>query len=69
MTAKRKPVRTCVGCRKQGLKPDLVRFVRSADGHLAPDPSGKSPGRGAYVHPDTACVQLARKRGVKIASV
>ena len=59
----------CVGCRKQGLKPELVRFVRLADGHLTPDPTGRMPGRGAYVHPDEACLQLARKRGVNLGSV
>jgi hypothetical protein len=56
------PVRTCVACRREGLKADLVRLVRGADGAAAVDRTGRAPGRGAYLHPDPACVELARKR-------
>jgi len=69
VTAKHKPVRTCVGCREESLKPDLVRFVRSPDGHFVVDSTGRAPGRGAYLHRDAACLQLARKRGLNLASV
>jgi predicted RNA-binding protein YlxR (DUF448 family) len=62
-----KPVRTCVACREEGLKADLVRLVRSPDGLLVVDPTGRAPGRGAYLHRDAACAELARKRGLKIA--
>ena len=61
-TARREgPVRTCVGCRARVAKPDLLRVV-AADGVLAVDLAGRLPGRGAHVHPDLGCVDLAEKR-------
>jgi uncharacterized protein len=64
-----KPRRTCIGCRQEGFKPELVRLVRSADGKLTVDATGRAPGRGAYLHRDPACVHLARKRGAPVPSV
>ena len=55
------PVRTCVGCRGREAKPALLRVV-VADGVLTVDPAGRLPGRGASVHPDLACVDLADRR-------
>jgi hypothetical protein len=55
------PVRTCVGCRQTAGKGRLVRFVRSA-GEIVEDPTGRAPGRGAYLHDDPACRTLAVKR-------
>jgi len=64
-----KPVRTCIGCRQEGLKPELVRLVRSAGGVLVVDPTGRAPGRGAYLHRQDSCIEAARKRRLEIASV
>lgn len=61
--ARREPERTCVGCRQTAPKRSLLRVVRSSDGVVLPDPSGSAPGRGAYVHRDAACVDLAMRRG------
>jgi hypothetical protein len=55
------PVRTCVGCRARDAKPALLRVV-VADGVLTADPAGRLPGRGASVHLDQACVDLADRR-------
>ena len=55
------PVRTCVGCRTRVAKIDLLRVV-AVPGTIAVDPRGRLPGRGAYVHPDPACVELAERR-------
>ena len=55
------PVRTCVGCRVKAAKPALLRVV-VVGGLLVPDPTGRLPGRGASVHPDPRCVDLADKR-------
>jgi len=55
--------RTCVGCRERGDKRDLIRVVRSPTGDGEADPSGTSSGRGAYVHPDQACIAAALDRG------
>jgi uncharacterized protein len=50
--------RTCVGCRQVLPKRTLMRVVRAPDGvHL--DPTGKAPGRGAYVHDRRACWERA----------
>lgn len=55
------PVRMCVGCRTRAAKIDLLRVV-AVSGTLVVDPRGRLPGRGAYVHPDLACVDLAERR-------
>ena len=55
------PVRTCVGCRARAAKSTLLRVVGIA-GVLTVDPAGRLLGRGASVHPDLACVDLAERR-------
>ncbi len=59
---RREPMRTCVACRQEAGKRELVRLVRRADGGAAVDRSGHAAGRGAYVHSDAACIEIARKR-------
>jgi uncharacterized protein len=54
-------VRTCVGCRERSAKSTLLRVVAVGD-RLVPDHAGRLPGRGASVHPDPRCVDLAEKR-------
>lgn len=56
---KRVPQRTCVGCRQVEGKRGLVRVVRTPAGEVLVDPTGKKSGRGAYVHPEAACVRAA----------
>ena len=60
-TEKSHPVRTCVGCRERAAKQDLLRVVAAGEG-LVPDPGGRSPGRGAYLHRSTACLDTALRR-------
>ena len=55
------PVRTCIGCRGQGEKGELLRIVWSAGGPLA-DPRQTAPGRGAYLHRSADCLRSAVKR-------
>ncbi|WP_329311784.1 YlxR family protein [Streptomyces sp. NBC_01262] len=55
------PERTCIGCRERTAKKDLLRVVVIGD-ELVPDDRGTLPGRGAYVHPATACLDLAVRR-------
>ena len=55
--------RTCMGCRGKAAKRDLARVVRVDEGRVAVDPSGSAPGRGAYVHRDTECVEAALHHG------
>lgn len=63
MGSGRRPERTCVGCRGKATKAELLRVVRTPDGRVEVDPSGRLPGRGAYVHPTEGCVERARRRG------
>ena len=57
------PERLCIGCRGRSTKSGLVRLVwdRAAQ-CLAVDPGGSAPGRGAWVHPDPGCCDLALRR-------
>jgi len=54
------PQRTCVGCRQVLSKRQLIRIVRSSEGVVI-DPSGKLPGRGAYLHDQKSCWVKALK--------
>ena len=58
----RTPVRTCVGCRVRTEKSDLLRVVAVEGEALVPDRRGRLPGRGAYLHPDLRCLDLAERR-------
>ena len=55
-------IRTCVGCRQEGGKGTLVRIVRDSSGQATLDPAGRAPGRGAYLHRDPSCLEIARKK-------
>ncbi|WP_189105588.1 YlxR family protein [Streptomyces camponoticapitis] len=55
------PERTCVGCRERAPKNDLLRTV-VVEGACLPDPRGTLPGRGAYVHPVSFCLDQAVRR-------
>jgi uncharacterized protein len=55
------PSRMCVGCRVSTAKSGLLRLVVVEDA-IVPDPRGRLPGRGAYVHPDPGCLELAERR-------
>jgi uncharacterized protein len=56
------PQRTCVACRSERPKRDMVRIVRSPDGAVEVDPTGKRSGRGAYLCLQPPCWQAALKR-------
>jgi len=59
--AKRTPQRTCVGCRQVLTKRELVRVVRTPQGSIEVDATGKKAGRGAYLHPARECWEQALK--------
>ena len=61
MMQKKIPQRQCMGCRERKAKRDMIRVVRMTDGNVGLDFSGKLNGRGAYICPDPACLQKARK--------
>lgn len=58
-----KNLRKCAVCREHADKSELIRVVKTADG-VKIDVAGKTDGRGAYIHKDAKCVELAKKRKV-----
>ena len=56
------PVRTCTACRTSSEKRGFVRFVRTPEGHVEVDPTGKANGRGAYLCASPDCFEVARSR-------
>ena len=58
---KKIPMRMCVACREMRAKKDLMRIVRTAEGELVLDLTGKRSGRGAYLCRDAACMNKAIK--------
>ena len=62
MIKKRKiPLRVCIGCQEKKPKKELVRIVRTPEGNVDLDLTGKKPGRGAYICPQQACLKNALK--------
>lgn len=61
MQQKKVPMRQCVGCREMKPKKELIRVVRSPEGAISLDFRGKAPGRGAYLCPNTPCLNRAIK--------
>lgn len=60
------PVRTCIGCRGRDSRATLLRIVAVTDDRgstsVVPDPRRCMPGRGAWLHADIACLDLAVQR-------
>ena len=65
---KKLPVRQCLGCREHLPKNQLVRIVRSPDGRVFADFSGKANGRRAYLCRNPECLKkAARSRALERA--
>ena len=58
---KKMPERKCVGCNERKPKNELVRVLRTPEGEIGVDRTGKKSGRGAYVCRSLACFKKARK--------
>lgn len=54
--------RTCVGCGASSEKRAFVRVLRTPEGHVEIDATGKASGRGAYLCSKGECFEAARKR-------
>ena len=62
MPAQKKiPMRTCIACREEKPKKEMLRVVKNAAGEIRLDFSGKLPGRGAYVCGSEACIKKLNK--------
>ena len=62
MKPKKIPMRMCVGCREMKPKKELLRVVRSPEGEISFDLTGRKPGRGAYVCHSSDCLLRAIKQ-------
>ena len=58
---KRVPLRMCAICREQFPKRNLIRLVKTADGQVSLDETGKKPGRGLYICRGANCLTQALK--------
>ncbi len=61
MKPRKIPMRMCLGCGEMKEKRELIRVVKSPEGDISVDKTGKKSGRGAYVCDDIECMKKARK--------
>ena len=64
MNLKKIPLRTCVVTREKLEKKDLIRVVRTPDGNILIDETGKLNGRGAYLKRDIDVINKAEKNKI-----
>ena len=62
MKPRKIPMRMCMGCREMKPKKELLRVVRTPEGEIVIDPTGRKSGRGACICASAACLALARKQ-------
>ena len=65
---KKIPMRQCLGCNEHKPKRELIRIVRTPEGEVVADMTGKKNGRGAYLCPSESCLRRAQrsKRAEKV---
>ncbi|MDR3551992.1 MAG: YlxR family protein [Clostridia bacterium] len=61
MQQKKPPMRMCTGCGEMKPKKELIRVVRSSEGTISLDKTGKKAGRGAYLCKNADCLKRAAK--------
>lgn len=59
---KKIPMRQCIGCGEMKEKKTLIRIIRTPEGRILLDRTGRANGRGAYICDDPACLAAARKK-------
>lgn len=55
------PLRQCLGCNEHKTKAELLRVVRTPEGEILLDFTGRKSGRGAYICRDVKCLKRVRK--------
>ena len=60
-TTKKIPMRKCTGCAEHFPKMQLIRVLRTPEGEITLDATGKKSGRGAYLCKNPACLKKAKK--------
>lgn len=58
---KKTPMRQCLGCNEHKPKRELIRLVRTPEGEVVADLTGKKNGRGAYLCPKASCLNRLQK--------
>lgn len=61
MKQKRVPLRVCAGCQEQKSKKEMIRIVRTPEGAVEVDTTGKKSGRGVYICQNPDCLEKAYK--------
>ena len=56
---KKIPQRKCIACQERDSKKGLTRIVKTKEGEIFLDPTGKANGRGAYICKDVECMKKA----------
>ena len=64
MKVKKVPLRSCVITKEQLPKQELLRIVRTPEGEVKADETGKLNGRGAYIKKDVTVLEKAKKSGL-----
>lgn len=64
MKNRKVPLRKCVVTNEMKPKKELVRIVRSPEGEVFIDSTGKKSGRGAYISNSKECFELAKKKDI-----
>ena len=64
VVSKKIPLRKCVATGEMLPKKSMIRVVRSKEGEVSVDVTGKKSGRGAYVSKSEAAVEIARKKNI-----
>ncbi len=61
MSVKKIPLRQCIGCGEMKSKKEMIRVLRTAEGEILIDATGRRNGRGAYLCPSCECLKKAVK--------
>ena len=65
-TVRKIPMRQCIGCGEKKSKRDMIRILRTTEGEIVLDATGRKNGRGAYLCGSTECLNKAEKsRGLE----
>lgn len=66
MSVKKIPLRQCIGCSEMKSKKEMIRVIKTAEGEILLDATGRKNGRGAYLCPSMECFKKAVKgRGLE----
>ena len=59
MSVKKIPLRQCIGCGEMKSKKEMIRVIKTAEGEILLDATGRKNGRGAYLCPSMECFKKA----------